>query len=75
MIRRLPCCAMTWAISGSGLRMPVLVSQWISATWVMLASARSRRSTSAAVVGSSSAVSKVLKERPSTSQIFARRLP
>ncbi|MNJ76877.1 hypothetical protein D3C77_742590 [compost metagenome] len=60
MIRRLPWRAMTAAISASGLRMPVLVSQWISATWVMLASAASRRSTSPAVVGWSSAVSKVL---------------
>ncbi|MCY1463925.1 hypothetical protein D9M71_818880 [compost metagenome] len=73
MIRRLPWRWITWAISASGLRMPVLVSQWIKATWVTAGSAASRRSTSAAVVGWSSAVSKVLWARPSTLQIFARR--
>jgi len=31
-IRRLPCSLTTWAICGSGLSRPVLVSQWINAT-------------------------------------------
>ena len=74
-IRLLPRAETTSAISDSGLRIPVDVSQWISPTCVMDGSASRRRATSAAVVGTSSAVSKVERRRPIISVSFAMRLP
>ena len=59
-----PWRATTAAISGSGLRMPVDVSQWMRPTCVIDGSCASRRSTSCAVVGTSSAVSNVVRRRP-----------
>ncbi len=63
-MRLLPWRSTTAAISGSGLRMPVEVSQWMRPTCVIDASAFSSRSTSAGVVGTSSAVSNVVTLRP-----------
>ena len=74
-ISRRPCRATTAAISGSGFRMPVEVSQWISPTCVIVVSAASSRSTSSGVVGTSSAVSKVDSRRPIICVSFAIRVP
>ena len=75
MIRLFPWRATTAAISGSGFRMPVEVSQWISPTCVIDGSAPSRRSTSCGVVGTSSAVSKTDSRRPIIRVSFAIRVP
>ena len=74
-IRRRPWRATTAAIAASGFRMPVEVSQWMSPTCVIDASFASSRSTSSAVVGTSSAVSNVDTRRPIICASFAMRLP
>ena len=74
-IRRLPARATPSAISASGFRMPVDVSQWTSATWVIDGSSRSRLSTAATGAGTSSAVSRTLTRRPIIPASFARRVP
>ena len=53
----LPCCCASAPISAIGLRMPEVVSQWTAKTWVIAASAFSRRSTAARSGGVSSGVS------------------
>ena len=55
--------------------MPVEVSQWIRPTCVIDGSASSTRATSAAVVGTSSAVSNADSLRPIISVSLASRLP
>ena len=74
-MRLLPWRSTTAAISGSGLRMPVEVSQWMRPTCVIDGSALSSRSTSAGVVGTSSAVSNVVTLRPIICVSLARRRP
>ena len=74
-IRLLPWRATTAAIARSGFSMPVEVSQWMRPTWVIDGSRASSRSTSSAVVGTSSAVSNVESLRPIISVSLAMRLP
>ena len=74
-MRLLPWRSTTAAISGSGFRMPVDVSQWMRPTCVIDGSAFSSRSTSAAVVGTSSAVSNVVTLRPIICVSLASRRP
>ncbi len=74
-IRLRPWRATTEAISGSGFRIPVDVSQWIRPTCEIDESAARSRSTSCGVVGVSSAVSKVESRRPIIRTSFAIRVP
>ena len=73
--RRRPAALTAAARSASGLRMPVVVSQWTSATSVMSGSAASRSATSAAVGGTVSSVSNTLWARAMRRQISTMRRP
>ncbi len=74
-MRLRPWRATTAAISGSGFRMPVDVSQWMRPTWVIDRSAASRRSTSCAAIAQSSATSNVDTRRPIIAASLAIRVP
>ena len=63
-IRPLPCRSHTAATSASGFSTPAPVSQWISTTWVMLASVRRWSSSTAGDTGASSAKATVVTRRP-----------
>ena len=74
-IKARPAFAQTAATASSGLRMPVVVSQWTTATWVISgewvrSSARAMGST-----GWSSSNRRALAVRPMRSQIFSIRSP
>ena len=72
-IKPLPWRAQTAAMSCSGLRIPVPVSQCTCATWVIAGSRAIASSTMAAVGCLSSAMSIATCARPSTLRIFTMR--
>ena len=62
--RARPWRAVTSATASSGLRMPEVVSQWTTATWLMAGSAASARSSASGSFGTSSGVSWTEYSRP-----------
>ncbi|MCY1376006.1 hypothetical protein D9M69_634620 [compost metagenome] len=73
--RRRPWRLASAAMASTGLRMPLVVSQWTVKMWVMAVSATSMRSISARSGGVSSAVSWTATARPAISTMRLARWP
>ena len=71
--KRRPWCCTAAAISGKGLSMPAPVSQYTSATWVMLVSAIKAASIASGVALWSSATGSSTASRPKYASIFKMR--
>ena len=69
------CSAVTFATVSIGFKMPDVVSQWTTATWVIAGSAASCRPSSSVSTGRSSVVSSIVYARSCIEQISTIRLP
>ena len=70
-----PWAAQTSATACTGLRMPDVVSQWTTATWVISGSRCKVASSAAGSTGTSSSHCMLAAARPSTSAMRSIRLP